>query len=365
MSWKEKKDELINRLPTIIDILEEISLGEEIWNLEDGPLRMCFPNHYQEGMFDFVAMPDGTSQLWPISIGVNNYYRGQSSYYPKCYPSLYRPGMTDVNRFVARLRTCELQILMEQYPLWDIFNHGTMVTMPDGSQHPVILSCDELALAQHYGLPTELLDLTVDKWVAAFFACTKYDSKTDTYRPTDEGDGYGVFYSYSDVPDVDSITDYTKKKLRAVGLQPFARPGEQAGYVLKMEEGQNFTRMSWRKIKFRHDRKASELVFNYTNRAKKLFPKSPLEMKAAIIKETNDISFAAFDMAQSIYFSDVSEKTLEQWLDDSNIRLVEKPIVSFSDGEKEEFYQEWKRNEKRFYSQINVRFTLELDKKEV
>lgn len=70
-------------------------------------------------------------------------------------------------------------------------------------------------------------------------------------------------------------------------------------------------------------------------------------------------------MAQSIYFSDVSEKTLEQWLEDSNIILVEKPIVSFSDREKEEFYQEWKRNEKRFYSQINVRFTLDLDKKEV
>ena len=85
-------------------------------------------------------------------------------------------------------------------------------------------------------------------------------------------------------------------------------------------------------------------------------------MKAAIIKETNDISFAAFDMAQSIYFSDVSEKTLEQWLEDSNIRLVDVPIVTFSDREKEEFYQEWKRNEKRFYSQINVRFTVELDK---
>lgn len=70
-------------------------------------------------------------------------------------------------------------------------------------------------------------------------------------------------------------------------------------------------------------------------------------------------------MAQSIYFSDVSEKTLEQWLDDSNIRLVDEPIVTFSDREKEEFCQEWKQNEKRFYSQINVRFTVELDKKEV
>lgn len=125
MSWKEKKDELINRLPTIIDILEDISLSEELWNLEDSPLRAAFPNHYQEGMFDLVAMPDGTSQLWPISIGVNNYYRGQSSYYPKCYPSFYRPCMNDMDRFKARLRTCELQILMEQYPLWDIFKHGT------------------------------------------------------------------------------------------------------------------------------------------------------------------------------------------------------------------------------------------------
>ena len=43
-------------------------------------------------------------------------------------------------------------------------------------------------------------------------------------------------------------------------------------------------------------------------------------------------------MAQSIYFSDVSEKTLEQWLEDSNIRLVDEPIVTFSDREKEEFY---------------------------
>lgn len=80
-----------------------------------------------------------------------------------------------------------------------------MVTMYDGAQHPINLSCDALALAQHYGSPTELLDLTVDKWVAAFFACTKYDSKTDTYRPTDERDGNGVFYSYSDIPDVEAF----------------------------------------------------------------------------------------------------------------------------------------------------------------
>lgn len=360
MSWKEKKENLINSLPTIIDILEEISLGEEMWHLEDSPIRMMFPNHYQEGMFELVCMPDGTSQLWPMSLGVNCYYRGQSSYYPKCYPSLYRPGMNDVDRFIARLRTCELQILMERYPLWDIFKHGTMLTMPDGTQRPINLSCDALALAQHYGLPTELLDLTVDKWVAAFFACTKYDSKTDTYRPTDETDGYGVFYSYSDIESL--FSDYSRKKLRAVGLQPFARPGEQAGYVLEMEKGQNFNKQCWRKIKFRHDKRASELVFNYTNRAKKLFPKSPLEEKASIIKTTDEISKAAFDMAICQYYSDMHEETVSELLKESGIKIVGTSHLSFSDKEKEEFYQDWKHNEKRFYSQIHVRFSAKLDK---
>ena len=53
-----------------------------------------------------------------------------------------------------------------------------------------------MALAQHYGICTELLDFTVDKFVAAFFACTKYNND-GTYSVNDE-DGDGCFYYFVD-----------------------------------------------------------------------------------------------------------------------------------------------------------------------
>lgn len=38
-----------------------------------------------------------------------------------------------------------------------------------------------LSRAQHYGIKTELMDITTDKFVAAFFATT--DCKDDVYTP--------------------------------------------------------------------------------------------------------------------------------------------------------------------------------------
>lgn len=351
MNWKEKREMLISQLPTIIDILEEIALSEEAWHLNKSSFRRLFPNHYQEGMFDLIKMPDETCQLWPISLGINSYYRGQSSYYSKCYPSLLRPNMKSSDVFAARLRTCEFKLLMQTYPMWDIFQHNVQLTLPDKNTYPIVLSCDALALAQHYGFPTELLDLTVDKWVAAFFACTNYDAQNDTYNPTDETDGYGVFYSYS------NPISFSRKPglLRAVGLQPFSRPGEQAGYVLKMHAGQNFNKMCFRKVKFRHDSKASQLVFNFTNRSKKLFPHSPLEDKAAIIRTSSVISEPAFQMAKEQFFNLESKEQLSEWLKESGLQIVDHPIVSFSEQEKQQFFKQWKENKKRFFRQIYVR----------
>lgn len=44
-------------------------------------------------------------------------------------------------------------------------------------------------MAQHYEMRTDLLDLTSDIMVAAFFATNKYESKDETYRPIKEGIG--------------------------------------------------------------------------------------------------------------------------------------------------------------------------------
>lgn len=349
MNWSEKRSQLIRKLPTLLDILERISLEEEIFLLKR--MRLQFPTHYQEGMFFDEMMMDGTTQLWPISLRPYVYYRGESEYHPVCKPSLYRPYMTPAKRFVERLKCCELSLLMSGHPMTKIFHNGVSMDSPTGGRIPLKLSVDYLALAQHYGICTELLDLTVSKWVAAFFACTK--CKDDVYTPIKDTDSYGVFYElYVDDRDVPSDMEPSSRRLRAVGLQPFTRPGEQAGYVYKMTPRENFNKLCQRKTKFRHDPNVSELVFNYANRSKKLFPYDLLQDKAKIIKESKVFSNLALTMALTFSFPKQPKDIYVSWTKEEGIQIQPNPIVSFTDQECEDFLREWPSKEKAFYNRI-------------
>ena len=354
MNWKERRSELIQRLPTLMDILEDIALREETFHLDKSAFRGFFPTHYQEGMFTTMSMPDGQVQLWPVGLFPFKYYRGESQYHPSCKASLYRKGMTPAKEFLERLRYCELELLMEKHPMVDIFRNRTMFRMPDGTEQQIPLSIDTLAIAQHYGVCTELLDLTVSKWVAAFFACTK--CKNDVYTPIKDTDSYGCFYEFEEPIGDILFKDPSSRRLHAVGLQPFSRPGEQAGYVIRMEKDQNFNRLHVRKIKFRHDPAVSELIFNYANRAQKLFPYELLQDKVKVIKENVVFSQAAYQMATERYFSKQPEEVIQQWKKEANIQIQTDPLVCFSPKECSDFEKEWPKRESEFYSRIYVRY---------
>lgn len=165
--WQDKRNELIGKLPTIMDVLDRLAYGEEKWALEKSPLRMLMPGYIQEGMFEIVEGPDGKGRLIPCSLSFNAYYRGESGYHKPCKPSLYRKGMTDELIFHERLKACELELLIEDYPITSIFKSGLQVNLSNGQVIPLHLKIDAEALAQHYGIKTDLLDLTVDKFVAA------------------------------------------------------------------------------------------------------------------------------------------------------------------------------------------------------
>lgn len=353
MDWRLKRKELIEKLPTLLDVLEHLAFGEENWALAKNPLRMVFPNHSQEGSFELVEMPDGMSRLYPCSLSVNDYYRGQTSYYPNCSPSLFRKGISDSEVFVERLKLAEFSLLIKKHPLVMMYPDGFTWKDPAGGIHPVSLCVDEEALAQHYGIKTSLIDLTVDKWVAAFFACTDYDVLTDTYSVhRSNGEDYGVFYLYVDqflLPDEMS-------PLRPVGQQPFPRPGEQAGYVLSMLADENFNKKVVQKIKFRHVDEISELVFNYTNRSNKLFPFDLLQEKVKVIKIARIFSYEAYELAKRRFFSDVDEDVLRGYLKSENIELADKPVVDYSQEEIDAFNKEWVDwREKKFLQKIFVR----------
>ena len=71
--------------------------------------------------------------------------------------------------------------MMQQYPLTDLFAISIYALAPDKSRKPIPFRVGLDGMAQHYGIKTEYMDLTLDPWTAAFFAATKYDDETDTF----------------------------------------------------------------------------------------------------------------------------------------------------------------------------------------
>ncbi len=319
-----------------MDVLDKLAYGEEKWALEKSPLRMLMPGYAQEGMFEIVEGPDGIGRLIPCSLSFNSYYRGESSYYRPCKPSLYRKGMTEELIFHERLKACELELLIEDYPITSIFKNG--LDLSNGQVTPLHLKIDAEALAQHYGIKTDLLDLTIDKFVAAFFATTTYRyGKYHPIEPTEPT--YGVIYMYTDISI--SMDDMYSKHMRAVGLQPFSRPGEQAGFVLRLRKDEDFRKKACQKIKFRQDKDMSWLIYNYTNRADKLFPESILQMKAEVIINSKFYSAKALELCKSRYYPNVDNVVLQNYLKKLQLKIMDLPPVQFSDSEKEQVVKDW------------------------
>ena len=363
--WAKKREELIRKLPTLLDILDRYTIGEEWWALERGSLaEFMMPRHDQDGFFDAIEMPSGFVKLFPIGLCWNCYYRGQSSYYPNSKPSLWRKGtrkkrgMQPEDQFVERLKLCELKLMIDDYPLTQIFKNGIYYKSRSGKMVSLPLDVDAEALAQHYGIKTDLTDLTTNLWVAAFFAATKYDWQTDTYTAITDTKKYeyGVFYHYYD-PIVPLPGNKREPALRAVGMQPFGRPGNQAGYVLKMRPDQNMNRMAgFEKIKFRHIAEINKLIFNYSNCSRNFFPEELfLKKLLALRNEEHRFSKVALEMAKEQYFKDYSDTWIVEMMAVKNITLVDRPLYLFSEREKKQALKYWKEHEREYLDKIMIR----------
>ena len=71
--WENKRTELINNLPTILDVLECLAYDEEKWALDNSVMRVLFPSYEHEGKFEIVTGPDGQERLISCSLFVNRY----------------------------------------------------------------------------------------------------------------------------------------------------------------------------------------------------------------------------------------------------------------------------------------------------
>ena len=156
-----------------------------------------------------------------------------------------------------------------------------------------------------------------------------------------------------------------KQRVDVVGLQPLARPGRQSGYVFKMEKGENFNDLTQKNL-FRHDARVNEMVYNYTNRSNRLFPKELLNDRIRKrIVEGKDFSKWAFEEAKKRYFVDRTEEELKGYLEDKGIDIRTDNIQWFTETEKAEIVDYWKAHEQEFLSKIRPRWTYHGPIKEV
>ena len=127
-------------------------------------------------------------------------YRGENAIYPNSRAGLHRvPSRSERDDLLYIFRLAELQnFLMQLDPIRNWPYPGLNV----------------LAIAQHYGLKTHLLDFTSDYDTATFFACCTYDRSRKAWRPLSESEirhsgsrrhvddaRYGIIYEVVDVTD--------------------------------------------------------------------------------------------------------------------------------------------------------------------
>ena len=329
-------------LPNILQVMDLLCYEEEKYALrcqkEKLAMTLLGEAHDYDGNLDVVVDEGGHFIFLPRGIINGLYYRGQAKFFGKCKPSLFRDKSAR-EVFIERVKLCEFSLLLRKHPSAQLFVDGYSTPLNDGSIESHEMLIDEEALAQHYGILTEYLDLTADKWVAAFFACTDYhrtpSGERDDYLKHTEPDS-GVIYLYQDVQQ-----KMYSGELHPVGLQPFSRPVHQAGYVLKMKNSDNFNDQA-KAIRFRFDSGCSSIVYWLYDQSMKIQPEEIIELKAKrIVEETTTFSRAALEMAHQRYFSNLSDDDFRAMVSAYDLQVQDEPLVDFTQEELEKAKSEF------------------------
>lgn len=212
----------------------------------------------------------GTAMTQPKS---RYFYRGESAYYGSSRPSIYRfcDGSDPVRLQARQLTIEEARFFLNQF---------------DAVKRWTVSGVNYLALAQHYGVPTPMMDLTSDLKTALFFACCKYEHHR--WRPLNRKDfaagsgskdpQYGILYrSPTEITSMKwalSEPDSAEEIIMPIGYQPFMRCSAQYGHML-LTKNQDYDMLQdplFEKVRFKHDEGFCRWIFKKMDRGAKVYP---------------------------------------------------------------------------------------------
>ena len=192
------------------------------------------------------------------------FYRGENAYYKTSKASCFR------GKPWSELKDTGWDYILwmlRLYQCYDFFDKFDVVKKWKVSE------VNYMALAQHYGLRTSLIDMTTSLKTALFFACCKADrngldwhplTKVDFERANSRrniaalgGDSrYAVlYYVHTNIVDCQWVTvkeEETRNIITPIGYQPFMRCSTQYGYMMNTDENYDLMQDKlFKKVKFR------------------------------------------------------------------------------------------------------------------
>jgi hypothetical protein len=212
--------------------------------------------------------------IWPENPG-DVLFRGQSKRYIPCVSTATR-GMGIDARYLNELTEAHQARLIANLIRTEWFVALLRETAAVKWLRESRVFVDEMALAQHYGLPTGYIDLTQSFEVASFFACCQYNPADRSWSPVAEGEG--VIYT------VEWRNLSLGNSIRPIHLQFFPRPSEQWGWTCEVGLGDDFDKLPFvRKLVFKHHAAPSRRILAKFSQGKDLFPPDPLSDLAEAI----------------------------------------------------------------------------------
>lgn len=285
----EQPHQFRNLLSALVMIINEVS------KLYLSGMQLSFPNT------NSVAMTQMKGRC---------FYRGENAYYKSSKAGCFRgkhwseldgPGWDYV---LWRLRL---------YQCFDFFDKFDVV------KNWGVSEVNYMALAQHYGLRTSLIDMTTNFKTALFFACCKADRNGLDWHPLTKSDfknynsrrsvaalggdsRYAVlYYVPTNIVDCQWVTakeEDTRNIITPIGYQPFMRCSTQYGYMMNTDENYDLMQDKlFRKVKFRLTENFCNWIYEEMDCGKAIFPNDD------DIARIKDIVRVVSDLNKGVEFS--------------------------------------------------------------
>lgn len=226
-------------------------------------------------------------------------YRGQTREYEVCLSSLDRINH-DHELFATLCRSTYFQQALASHPAITYLQNFTPVIDPRAQPLPLCINLE--GIAQHYGLPTEYLDITSNFSVASFFATQRWDAKAKKFEPMRAQSAPGVIYKLHPMFLMDSAQGCGEIPYVPVGWQPFPRPEQQRANAVRLKPGEDFaTSMPVAKYYFKHCPKHSKHIYEEFEGGDLLLPADELAGFAESLMTKTSFPQSTLDQAFQSY----------------------------------------------------------------